>query len=670
MYPHLLSPASVHGVHLRNRVLMGSMHTGLEDRAADFPKLATYFAERAKGGVGLIVTGGIAPNMRGWVKPFAGKLSWPWEVRRHRLLTDAVHAEGGKICMQILHAGRYAFHPFSAAPSRIKAPISPFTPFALSTNAVVSQVRDFVRCASLARDAGYDGVEVMGSEGYLINQFTSPRTNHRTDRYGGSDEARMRLPVEIVHGIRERVGDAFLIIYRLSLLDLVEDGNSWDAVVAQAMAIEQAGASMLNSGIGWHEARVPTIVSSVPRAAFAQVTARIRQEVGIPVVVSNRINTPEVAESLLASGVADFVSMARPLLADPEWVEKSARGKAHLINTCIGCNQACLDHVFENKPASCLVNPRAAREREFSTTKAPVARKVIIVGAGPAGLSCAIAAAERGHNVTILERSEALGGQFKLAATIPGKEEFYETLRYYSAQVQELGIDLRLGVEANCEGLLADAPDVIVIATGVRPRKPDIPGIEHPMVMDYMQALTGASVGKRVAVIGAGGIGFDVCEFLTQSVPTHASAIDRWLQKWGVDPNYRLGAGLIAPRPHPPEREVWLLQRSAGKFGQRLNKTTGWVHRASLAKASVKTLDNVNYVGIDDLGLHLMRNDSAICLHVDNVIVCAGQESRSELFDQVKQNHPDCHLIGGARLASEVDAKRAIEEGFRLAYSL
>lgn len=670
MYPTLLSPVSIHGITLRNRVLMGSMHTGLEDRAADFPRLARYFAERARGGVGLIVTGGISPNIRGWVKPFAGKLSWPWEVRRHRLVTDAVHAEGGKICMQILHAGRYAYHPFCVAPSRIKSPISPFTPSALSERGIASQVRDFVRCAALAQEAGYDGVEVMGSEGYLINQFTSPRTNHRTDAYGGSEQARMQFPIEIVRGIRERVGPQFLIIYRLSLIDLVEDGNAWDAVVAQAKAIEEAGASVLNSGIGWHEARVPTIVTSVPRAAFAQVTARIRQQVGIPVVASNRINTPEVAESLLASGVADMVSMARPLLADPEWVIKSREGNSHLINTCIACNQACLDHVFENKLASCLVNPRAARELEMPLERTGQPKNLTVVGAGPAGLACAIAAAERGHRVTVIERSDSLGGQFKLAAKIPGKEEFNETLRYYTAQVDALGIELRLGEEATCDLILADSPDVVVVATGVAPRRPDIPGIDHPMVIDYMQALMGTPIGKRVAVIGAGGIGFDVCEFLSRSVTTGPSEIERWQEEWGVDCNYETGSGLRAAKPHESEREIWLLQRSAGRFGARLNKTTGWVHRAALQKAGVKTLDKVHYQRIDADGLHIRRDDATICLKVDTVILCAGQESQDQLYAQIRQHHSRCFLIGGARLATEVDAKRAIEEGVRLAHSL
>ncbi len=669
-FPVLLSPLKVGHLTLRNRVLMGSMHTGLEDRASDFPRLAAYFAERAKGGVGLIVTGGIAPNMTGWVKPFAGKLSWPWEVRRHRRVTAAVHAEGAHICMQILHAGRYAYHPLAVAPSALKAPITPFKPRALSTRGVEAQIRDFVRCAQLAREAGYDGVEVMGSEGYLINEFLAPRTNHREDRFGGSLENRMRFAVEIVRRTRIALGADFLIIYRLSMLDLVEGGCSWDEVVATAKAIEAAGASLINTGIGWHEARIPTIVTSVPRAAFTGVTARLRAEVQLPLVTSNRINTPELAEALLAAGTADLVSMARPLLADPAWVNKARAGRSAAINTCIACNQACLDHVFENKPASCLVNPMACRETEIVLRPSTSPKRVAVVGAGPAGLASACAAAERGHRVVLFEAADDIGGQFNLARRIPGKEEFNETLRYFRTRIDELDIELRLRTRADVETLRNEAFDAVIIATGVRPRTPPIPGVDHPKVVGYADALKGAHIGERVAVIGAGGIGFDVCEFLSTPTPSPTVEPQRWMDEWGVDIDYTQGAGLKPAQVETSPRTIWMLQRSAGKPGARLNKTTGWVHRAALKSKGVATLGSVEYLRIDDDGLHCRVDGKDTLFNVDTVVLCAGQESENSLFAELQKAGLRATLIGGALLAGEVDAKRAIEEGVRAAAAL
>ena len=668
-FPHLFAPLDLGFTALRNRVLMGSMHTGLEDHARDFPKLAAYFAERAQGGVGLMVTGGFAPNIVGWLKPFAGRLSLPWHVRRHRQVTSAVHAHDGKLCLQLLHAGRYAYHPLSVAPSRLKSAINPFTPRALSARGIERQIRDFATAALLAREAGYDGVEIMGSEGYLLNEFTTPRVNRRSDAWGGDAGRRMRFAVEIVRRVREACGPDFILIYRLSLLDLVDGGNDWDAIVAQAKAVEAAGATIINSGIGWHEARVPTIATSVPRAAFIGVTAKLKPHVNLPLVASNRINMPEVAEAVLAAGNADMVSMARPLLADPQWVNKARAGRSHAINTCIACNQACLDHVFENKRASCLVNPRACAETELNFAPTASPKTIAVVGAGPAGLACATEAAGRGHRVTLFDGGSEIGGQFNLAKRIPGKEEFHEPLRYFRHRIAETGVDLRLDTRVNADAL--EGFDEVVVATGVTPRGVDIPGAEHASVVSYLDVLEGrVEVGGKVAIIGAGGIGFDVAEFLAQAGGSPTLEPARWMAEWGVDPTFNAPGGLAQPHPEPPARQIWLLQRSPGKPGARLGKTTGWIHRATLKAKAVKMLGGVEYVGVDDDGLHIRVDGSSQILPVDHVVVCAGQEPRRTLFDALLARGRKPHLIGGAKLAAELDAKRAIDEGSRLAASL
>ena len=668
-WPSLLSPLDLGHVTLPNRVLMGSMHTGLEDRARDFDKLAAFFAERARGGVGLMVTGGISPSISGWLKPFGGRMSMPWHVPRHRKVTAAVHAEGGRICMQILHAGRYGYHPLSVAPSKLKSPITPFTPRALSPRGIERSIGDFVTSAKLARDAGYDGVEIMGSEGYFINEFLTLRTNRRTDQWGGAYENRMRIAVEIVHRTREAVGRDFIIIYRLSMLDLVEGGQEWHEVVQLARAVEAAGATLINTGIGWHEARVPTIVTSVPRGAFSWVTAAMKKEVAIPLIATNRINMPDVAERILAAGEADMVSMARPLLADPDWVNKARSGSDHAINTCIACNQACLDHVFENKRASCLVNPRACHETELRIEPASTPRRCAVVGAGPAGLACATTLAERGHRVTLFDQAEAIGGQFNMAKRIPGKEEFHETLRYYAHHLKTLGVKLELGVTADVEDLRDF--DKVVIATGVHPREIDMPGIDHAKVLGYVDVLrNNAPVGRRVAIIGAGGIGFDVAEFLVQPSPSPTTDVGRWREEWGVDPALNHPGGLMPREVEAPAREVWLLQRSEGRPGRRLNRTTGWVHRATLKAKGVRMLGDVSYQRIDDAGLHVTIDGKAQVLAVDNVVICAGQVPNRSLAEALAAANIQHHIIGGADVAAELDAKRAIDQGTRLAARL
>jgi 2,4-dienoyl-CoA reductase (NADPH2) len=668
-FPHCFAPLDLGFDILPNRVLMGSMHTGLEDHARDYAKLAEYFAERARGGVGLMVTGGLAPNIAGWLKPFGGRLSMPWHVARHRKVTWAVHAEAGRICLQILHAGRYGYQPLSVAPSKIKSPITPFTPRALSARGVEKTIRDFADCARLARDAGYDGVEIMGSEGYLINQFIAARTNRRDDAWGGSVEKRQRFALEIVRQTRQAVGKDFIIIYRLSMLDLVDNGQCWDEIVLLAKAVEAAGATIINTGIGWHEARVPTIVTSVPRAAFAWVTRKLKGEVRIPLVTTNRINMPEVAEKILADGDADMVSMARPLLADAQWVNKARAGRSERINTCIACNQACLDHVFQNKHASCLLNPRACRETELVITQSSTRKNIAVVGSGPAGLACATTLAERGHAVTLFDGADQIGGQFNMAKRIPGKEEFHETLRYFTHRIADTGVQLKLGTMAT-EASLREF-DSVILATGVTPRALHIPGADRASVLTYLDViLLGKPVGRRVAIVGAGGIGFDVAEFLTQPAPSPTTDIARWSHEWGVDQSYTHRGGLTKPVPEPSAREVWLLQRTPGTPGKRLNKTTGWVHRAALKMKNVRMLGGVSYERIDDAGLHIVVDGKPQVLDVDNVVVCAGQEPRRDLYATLKAASMPVHLIGGADVAAELDAKRAIEQGTRLAATI
>ena len=669
-YPTLLTPLDLGFTQLRNRVLMGSMHTGLEEEKGGFDKLAAFYAERARGGVGLIVTGGIAPNLRGRLVPHGSQLSFPWQVAKHKKVTQAVHQEGGKIALQILHAGRYAYHPFSLAPSALKAPISPFKPRAMSERQIRGTIRDFAATAALAKAAGYDGVEVMGSEGYLINQFICERTNKRTDGWGGSNENRMRFPVEIVRVIRERVGTDFIIIFRLSMLDLVEQGSTLEEVIALGKALEQVGVTLINTGIGWHEARIPTIATSVPRGAFSWVTAELKKHLTVPLITTNRINTPEVAERILAGGEADMVSMARPFLADPEFVIKAAENRADEINTCIACNQACLDHVFKQQRASCLVNPRACFETELTFGRVPQPKKLAVVGAGPAGLAFACYAAERGHQVSLFDQASEIGGQFNFAKQIPGKEEFHETLRYFAKRLEKCGVELYLGQRQSAESLLGGGFDEVILATGIRPRSPNIPGIEHPKVMNYLDVLRDHKpVGQKVAVIGAGGIGFDVAEYLVEKkVEMDADGHrDHWLKEWGIDKQLDQRGGLIAPEIDAPERQVWLLQRKESKVGDGLGKTTGWIHRTVLKNRKVQMLSGVQYLGIDDEGLHIQVGETKQCLPVDQVIICAGQEPLKELQAGLQAAGKPVHIIGGADVAAELDAKRAIRQGAELA---
>lgn len=667
-YQHLLAPINVGQTQLKNRVIMGSMHTGLEEEKNGFSKLAAFYEERAKGGVGLIITGGISPNFRGNLLPFGSQLSFWWQVGKHQQVTEAVHRHDAKICLQLLHAGRYGYHPFTVAPSKIKSPITPFKPAGMSARQIRSTIKDFAHAAKLAKKAGYDGVEVMGSEGYLINQFICQRTNRRQDEWGGSFENRCRFPLETIKAVRKACGDDFIIIYRLSMLDLVEDGNSFEEVVSLARQAAAAGVNLLNTGIGWHEARVPTISTMVPRAAFSWITERVRKEVSIPVIATNRINDPQVAEDILANDQADMVCMARPFLADAEFVNKAAADQAELINTCIACNQACLDHIFQKKRASCLVNPRACYETELNFTATESRKKIAVVGAGPAGLAFSVYAASRGHEIHLFDKAHQIGGQFNYAKQIPGKEEFYETLRYFGKMLEVHHIKLYLNSEQTADSLAAGGFDEVVIAAGIQPRAIDIPGSDHPKVMSYLQVLRDhRAIGKNVAIIGAGGIGFDVAEYLTEP---HSLTLqpELWLQDWGIDKSYGARGALLPDYvSQPAQRKVYLLQRKTSKVGAGLGKTTGWIHRTSLKKKGVEMFSGVNYLKVDDNGLWIDVDGKERCLHVDNVIICAGQEPMRALYDQLIARGMAAHLIGGADVAAELDAKRAIRQGAELA---
>lgn len=674
-YTKLFQPLDLGFTSLKNRVIMGSMHTGLEEEKDGYAKMANFYGERAKGGVGLIVTGGVSPSISGWVSPFSIKLTSNREAKKHKLITDEVHTNGGKICMQILHSGRYGYHPFCVAPSKIRSPISKFTPRALSTRGVKRTVKSFVKCAKLSHAAGYDGVEVMGSEGYLINEFLVIKTNKRTDEYGGSYENRMKFPLEIIRGIRQELGEKFIIIYRLSMLDLVDEGSTWPEIVTLAKEVQKAGATIINTGIGWHEARVPTIATSVPRGAFSWVTQKLMGEVSIPLITTNRINTPEKANHILEKGHADMISMARPFLADSHFMNKAKENISDEINTCIGCNQACLDHIFKQKTASCLVNPRACREIEFDKLKAinKTAKKVLVVGAGPAGLAFSIEASKLGHQVTLVDRSSEIGGQFNLAKKVAGKEEFYETLRYFQVMLDKHQVKVRLNTEVNLELIKSFSPDEVVVSTGVIPRELSIEGAKLPNVISYYDLIkNNISVGRKVAIIGAGGIGFDVAEFLLhEPADDSEESIEKFLSDWGVDTAYKNGGALLKrTEEHTPKREITLLQRKSGKLGANLGKTTGWIHRAALKKSGVKMLNGLSYEKITNEGLWINQNGESKLIACDNVIVCAGQLPSNKLKEDLDKSGISNHIIGGARKASELDAKAAIEEGTFLAYSI
>ena len=670
-FPALFQPLDLGFTTLPNRILMGSMHTGLEDKRRDYPRLARYFAERAAGGAGLIVTGGISPNIRGWLGPFSGTLNSRWQLARHQLVTSAVHAEGGKICMQILHAGRYGYHPLVVSSTTKQSPISPFKPRQLSSRGIDSQIKAFARTAVLAREAGYDGVEIMGSEGYLINQFLSARVNTRDDEWGGDVTRRLRLAEAIVRRVREAAGDGFIVIYRLSMLELVEQGSDWQGIVQQAKAIESAGATLITTGIGWHEARIPTIAAMVPRGAFASVTAKLKPEVSLPLVATNRINTVDVADRIIADGEADMVSMARPFLADPEFPVKARSGRTDEINVCIACNQACLDHVFQKKTASCLVNPRACHESELLLQAATQCKTICVVGAGPAGLAAATTAARRGHTVRLIDAAGEIGGQFNMARQVPGKEEFNETLRYFQKQIELTGVELVLNHRVENTDELKDF-DVVLLATGVTPRTPRIQGIDHGKVLSYVDVLKGrANVGQRVAIIGAGGIGFDVAEYLSHDGSDSSVNPNTFMREWGIDQRFESPGGVSDFNPkHSAARELYLLQRKSTKVGKHLGKSTGWIHRRALAMRDVTMLNGCDYEKIDDEGLHITVNGSQQILEVDHIIVCAGQESLRELQQPLLAQGTAVHLIGGADKAAELDAKRAIDQGTRLAASL
>jgi len=664
-YPHLLEPLDLGFTTLKNRVIMGSMHTGLEEEKNGYERMTAYFAERAQGQVGLMVTGGIAPNRQGWTAPFTSKMTSKREARKHKKITQAVHENDGKICMQILHAGRYGYHPLAVAPSPIKSPISPFKPWKLSKMGINRTIRHFVRAAKLAKFANYDGVEIMGSEGYLINEFVSAKTNKRTDKWGGSFENRIQFPLEIIRQTRRAVGENFIVIFRLSMLDLVEEGNTWEETVLFAKEIEKAGATLINTGIGWHEARVPTIATIVPRGGFSWVTEKMMKEIQIPLITTNRINTPEKAEEILANGHADMVSMARPFLADPAIIKKAIEGREDEINTCIGCNQACLDHVFKQKTASCLVNPRACHETILNYTPTSYPKKIAVVGAGPAGLSAATVAAQRGHRVTLFEAQNEIGGQFNIAKLIPGKEEFYETLRYFKTLIDLHKVDLKLEHKASAQELLGF--DEVIIATGIHPRQIHIEGMETNTILDYEDVLKhGKPVGNKVVIIGAGGIGFDVAAYLSHEGKSPSLDTELFLKEWGIDGTNTTRGGLIKPTPHPSPRQITMLQRSETKVGKDLGKTTGWIHRASLKMKKVTMLKGVSYNKIDQKGIHITIMEKTQYIEADTVIICAGQVSVNQLNEELIELGKTPHLIGGGKLAKKIDAQRAIREGSEL----